>query len=216
MNEKIRLLQEKDKWHPKETLKFCSNAGLDELERAEANAVTARYWWYEEMLKAETYGPDNPPPASGLDYHRWLLKKYGLKWYVDYARRREYRDNPEGIPGRLRAMGVSEADIEAADKPIEVRVAGVSFGNRQKALERLTYYAPEEILVILVPEPENPYDPDAIAVQVLVAGAKKPYCLGYIPRTDTRKVKPFVWKIPELKIHWADTGTYSAKLKITV
>jgi hypothetical protein len=70
------------------------------------------------MEKAGTYGPDNPPPNSGLNYHRYLLKERGLKWYVAYAKRREYADNLAGIPGRLRAMGVSEAEIETVMNPL--------------------------------------------------------------------------------------------------
>jgi hypothetical protein len=99
-------------------LRFYSTATLEQIERAESNTRTARHRWYEEMEQAGTYGPDNPPPASGLDYQRWLLKKYGLKWYVGYAKRREYAENPAGIPGRLRAMGVSETDIEAVLNPL--------------------------------------------------------------------------------------------------
>jgi hypothetical protein len=216
MNEKIRFLKEKGKYVSKDDLKFYSRATLEQIERAERNQKAFEFAWLDDLGRKGEIDPDNPPNVWNITFQRWLLRKYGLKWVVDYLKRREYKDNPEGIPGRLRALGVSEADIEAADKPIEVRVAGVSFGNRQKALERLTYYAPEEILVVLVPEPENPYDPDAIAVQVLVSGMEKPYCLGYVPRTDTQKIKPFVWKIPELKIHQGNADTYSAEIKIAV
>jgi hypothetical protein len=216
MTEKIRFLKEKGKYVSKDDLRFYSRATSGQIERAERNRKASEFFWLDDLDKRGGIDPDNPPNIWVITFQRWLLRKYGLKWVMDYLKRREYRDNPEGITGRLRALGISEADIEAADKPIEVRVAGVSFGNRQKALERLTYYAPEEILVVLVPEPENPYDSDAIAVQVLVAGAEKPYCLGYIPRTDTQKIKPFVWKIPELKIHQGNSDTYSAELKIAV
>jgi hypothetical protein len=216
MTEKIRFLKEKGKYTSKKDLKFYSEATLEQIERVERNQKTFEFDWLDDLDRRGKIDPDNPPNIWAITFQRWLLRKYGLKWVVAYLKRREYKNNPEDIPGRLRTLGVSEFDIDAVDKPIEVKVAGVSFGNRQKALERLTYYAPEEILVILVPEPENPYDPNAIAVQVLVAGAKKPYCLGYIPRTDIQKIKPFVWKIPELKIHQGNADTYSAELKIAV
>jgi hypothetical protein len=118
MTKRLRFLQEKGKLFTREDAKFYSMAARAQLERAEKNAVFFRYQWYEEMERAGTYGPNNPPPASGLDYHRWLLKKYGLKWYVDYAKRREYAQNPEGIPGRLKAMGVPDAEIEAVQNPL--------------------------------------------------------------------------------------------------
>jgi hypothetical protein len=214
MTEKIRFLKEKGKYVSKDDLKFYSRATLEQIERAERNQKAFEFAWLDDLDKRGEIDPDNPPAIWAITFQRWLLRRYGLRWVVDYLKRREYKDNPEGIPGRLQALDVSKADIQALDKPIAVKVAGVSFGNRQKALERLTYYAPEEILTVLVPEPENPYDPDAISVQVLVAGAEKPYCLGYIPRTETQKVKPVIWRIPELKIHQGET--YSAELRIAV
>jgi hypothetical protein len=214
MTEKIKFLKEEGKWHPKEDLAFYSRATLEQLERAEENRKALEFVWLDGLDEKGEIDPDNPPKIWGITFQRWLLRKYGLRWVVDYLKKREYKDNPEGISGRLKALGVSEVDIEDLDRPIEVRVAGLSFGNRQKALERLTYYAPEEILTVLVPEPENPYDPDAIAVKVLVKGSEKAYCLGYIPRDETQKVKPVVWRIPELKIHRGET--YSAKLWIAV
>lgn len=118
MTDKIRFLKEKGKYVSKDDLAFYSRATLEQVERAESNAVLTRYWWYGEMEKAGTYGPDNPPPNSGLDYHRYLLKERGLKWYVAYAKRREYAGNPAGIPGRLKAMGVSDTEIEAVMNPL--------------------------------------------------------------------------------------------------
>jgi hypothetical protein len=216
MTEKIRFLKEKGKYTSKEDLKFYSEATLEQIKQVERNQKAFEFAWLDDLDKRGEIDPDNPPKIYVITFQRWLLRKYGLKWVMDYLEKREYKDNLEGISGRLRVLGISEADMEAAGKPIEVKVAGVAFGNRQKALERLTYYAPEEILTILVPEPENSYDANAIAVQVLVAGAEKPYCLGYIPRTETQKVKPFVWKFPELKIYQNGTGTYNAELKIAV
>jgi hypothetical protein len=228
MTDKIRFLKEKGKYVSKDDLAFYSQATLEQLERAESNAVLARHLWYEEMERAGTYGPDNPPPASGLDYHRWLLKKHGLKWYVAYAKRREYAGDPAGIPGRLRAMGVSEAEIEAVANPLaamrkknskifsianrlaktmgrqdafryarslvgigslSVKVAGVTFGNRQEALRRLEKYQASQIKAAIVPEPENPVDKGALAVMVGIEGGNGMYKLGYVPALNLPVVR---------------------------
>jgi hypothetical protein len=66
---------------------------------------------------------------------------------------------------------------------LELAVRGVSFGNRQEALRRLAAYAPDQRRAFIVPEPENPVDPSALAVMVGVQGGKGLYRLGYVPRT---------------------------------
>jgi hypothetical protein len=94
----------------------------------------------------------------------------------------------------------------------EVRVAGVSFYNRQEALRRLAQYDPKDIHTVLVPEADNSYDPNAIAVQVLVNGSRNIYRLGYVPRTETAIVKAFLGKEPELAI--IDGDIKSARIRI--
>jgi hypothetical protein len=42
-------------------------------------------------------------------------------------------------------------------------VKAVSFGHRQEALRRLARYNPAYVRAVLVPEPENPADPAAVA-----------------------------------------------------
>ncbi|MDR1250618.1 MAG: hypothetical protein LBK62_00470, partial [Treponema sp.] len=66
---------------------------------------------------------------------------------------------------------------------LELAVRGVSFGNRQEALKRLTRYAPEQVRAVLVPEPGNQADPGAVAVMVGVNGGRGLYRIGYVPRT---------------------------------
>jgi hypothetical protein len=61
---------------------------------------------------------------------------------------------------------------------LEMAVKGVSFGNRQEALRRLAAYNPTAIRAVLVPEPENLADPQAVAVRVGVNGGKGLYRLG--------------------------------------
>lgn len=60
------------------------------------------------------------------------------------------------------------------------KVSGVTFGNRQTALEHLTKYSPESITIELAREPHNQYDRNAVAVVAKVNG--KGYKMGYMPR----------------------------------
>jgi len=64
---------------------------------------------------------------------------------------------------------------------LELVVKGVTFGNRQEALKRLTAYAPDQIRAVLVPEPTNPADHAAVAVMVGVQNGRGLYRLGYLP-----------------------------------
>lgn len=77
---------------------------------------------------------------------------------------------------------LASARLELASKlPMHThRIAGVTFDGRQENLRMLTRLSPSTITVILEREPENPYDPNAVAVK-LVDGTK----LGYIPRIET-------------------------------
>jgi|GEM_PF-422520 len=88
---------------------------------------------------------------------------------------------------------------------LEIIVAGVSFGSRQEALSRLATYDPNDIIAVLVPEPACKYDPEAIAVKVMVNGGKGIYTLGYVPKTDTRLVKAFLGAAPEIRLVGGET-----------
>lgn len=62
----------------------------------------------------------------------------------------------------------------------QIRVAGVMAENRQKVLAALANYPSENISKLgfdLVPEPDNQYDPNAVAVYI-----GKQYVIGYVPR----------------------------------
>lgn len=60
---------------------------------------------------------------------------------------------------------------------VETKVAGVTYGNRQKAIEHLSRYAPERIRIHLKREQDNTYDRNAVAVYAAVEG-KGGYCMG--------------------------------------
>ena len=93
---------------------------------------------------------------------------------------------------------------------LELPVTGVSFGSRQEALRKLAAYDPKEIIALLVPEPDCKHDPDAIAVKVMVNGGKGIYTLGYVPRTDTKVVRAFLGRVPEIRL--VDGETKGARI----
>ena len=74
---------------------------------------------------------------------------------------------------------------------VETKVAGVTVGNRQKALEHLTRYEASEISVNLVREATNEYDSNAVKVITAVQG-KGSYAIGYIPATLAKIIAPLL------------------------
>ena len=92
------------------------------------------------------------------------------------------------IANRLKKMGLT---LSAAFKKawelikgntIESKVAGVTKGNRQKALHRiLTHYTPNQVRVWLERDKANLHDNNAIAVMISV-NRSVAYKIGYIPR----------------------------------
>jgi hypothetical protein len=96
---------------------------------------------------------------------------------------------------------------------LEVRAAGVSFGNRQDALRRLAAYRPQDVLAVLVPEPSNPVDPAALAVMVGVQGGRGLYRLGYVPR-EAVPVVATLRGLPHL--HLVEGTTRGARLTLGV
>jgi len=74
---------------------------------------------------------------------------------------------------------------------VAAKVAGVTFGNRQTALEHLTRYEPTDISIDLNREPTNAYDENAVAVVATVEG-KGSYTVGYLARTLAAIVAPLI------------------------
>ena len=95
---------------------------------------------------------------------------------------------------------------------IKLSVKGVSFGTRQEALRRLSQYPVNNIVTFLVPEPENTYDKNAIAVRVGVQYGKGLYTLGYIAKEMTGLVKALKPKTITAQIILGDI--YSARLNL--
>ena len=74
---------------------------------------------------------------------------------------------------------------------LDTKVAGVTFGNRQKAIERLALYAPESITIRLERERDNQHDSNAVAVWAAVEG-KGSYHMGYLPRALAPFIAPLL------------------------
>ena len=104
---------------------------------------------------------------------------------------------------------------------LELAVKGVSFGNRQEALRRLTGYSPGQVKAVLVPEPENKHDPAAVAVLVGVNGGKGLFHLGYVPRDVTPILAALGGQLPALRVvsgtwGWAQKTTFGARVALGV
>ena len=215
MNGVIETMKRKGKFSDRRPYAQYS---LEQIEFEERMKVKFMYNRLDNMFERGEIDFNNPPGVWPVAFQKWILERFGLKRLAEYLRLHEYKDRPEGVRGRLEALGVSKDEIEAVmagKELVKITVAGVAYGSRQKALERLTYYAPEEILTIMVPEPDNPFDGGAIAVKVFVKGSEKSYCIGYIPADKTSKIKPFIEKLPELKIVRSGLS-YGAEIKLAV
>ena len=105
---------------------------------------------------------------------------------------------------------------------LELAVKGVTFGNRQKALRRLAAYNPADIRAFLVPEPENPVDPSAVAVMVGVQGGRGFYKVGYVPAKETAMTKALGNRLSSLRVvsaswQWKgrDLTTYGVRITLS-
>ena len=74
---------------------------------------------------------------------------------------------------------------------LETKVAGVTYGNRQKAIQHLAQYAPESISIRLEREPGNEHDRNAVAVYAAVEG-RGAYQMGYLPRSLAAFIAPLL------------------------
>ena len=106
---------------------------------------------------------------------------------------------------------------------IELPVKGVTFGTRQEALRRLSAYDPAQVRAVLVPEPANPMDKNAVAVMVGVQNGKGLYCLVYLPKEQTRTVKAMRSRHVSLRVVsgcWQYKGkgrlTFGARISLAV
>jgi hypothetical protein len=77
------------------------------------------------------------------------------------------------------------------------------------------------VRAVLVPEPENPADPAAVAVMAGVQGGRGLYRLGYVPRSMAPVAAALGGKLPALRAvagswGWAHKTTFGARLALAV
>ena len=84
-------------------------------------------------------------------------------------------------------------EIANDTRPLGSRVAGVSFRNRQTALERLEKYEPGKVFVTLEREADNLNDGNAVKVLVNIESRDK-YHLGYLPVKMAALLAPLLAK----------------------
>jgi hypothetical protein len=84
--------------------------------------------------------------------------------------------------GLSRSAAFKKAWSIVKSEIIATKAAGVSFGNRQKALERLTQYESDNISIELKREADNQFDSNAVQIIATVKG-KGSYPVGYVPKT---------------------------------
>jgi len=109
---------------------------------------------------------------------------------------REMKSKVMRLGNRLAAqMDRRDAFVEAwrivKAQAVSFPIRGVTVGSRQEALRRLAACEPSQVRVWTVPEPENPVDPNAVAVWVMVQGGRGVYRLGYLPKEQTALASVF-------------------------
>ncbi len=105
-------------------------------------------------------------------------------------------------------------------QPLTLKAAGVTFENRQAALQHLTHYSRYHIALLLRRE-NNPFDVNAIQVIAHVAG-KGSYPIGYLPREWAAVFAPLMDKgmmVParfESVTGGSDIGNYGLRMSVSV
>ncbi|MCL2706398.1 MAG: hypothetical protein FWE72_09360 [Spirochaetaceae bacterium] len=95
---------------------------------------------------------------------------------------------------------------------LKLTVKGVTFGIRQTALKKLTQYPCNKVVTVLVSEPFNAYDKNAIAVKVGVQYGKGLFTIGYIAKEMTGLVRAL--KPKAIKTEVLSGDIYGARLSL--
>ena len=95
--------------------------------------------------------------------------------------------------GASRSAAMVRAWITVKLHRIDTKTAGVTHGNRQQLLARLSRYSPEEITIKLNREPENVADKNAVQVIAAVKG-KGAAVIGYLNRQLAAAIAPLMDK----------------------
>jgi len=127
---------------------------------------------------------------------------------------------------KLRAQGYTRSQAFvlawAMAKGQDTAVNGVTFGNRQKAIERLTRYTPEQVKFTFTRELDNAFDKNAVAVMVSVNGSTQ-YKIGYVPAATAPLVSAILNNGANIKAKlkaivggWADGISYGLRLSMSL
>lgn len=124
--------------------------------------------------------------------------------------------------GMSRSAAMVRAWITVKLRRIETKTAGVTHGNRQKLLARLSRYAPEDITIQLQRESGNAYDSNAVQIVAAVRG-KGSAVMGYLNRQLAAAIAPLLDKGKEIhSIFKAITGgadyrlTYGLNVELAI
>lgn len=99
--------------------------------------------------------------------------------------------------GANRSAAMVQAWITVKLHSIETKTAGVTHGNRQKLLARLSRYSPKDITITLNRESGNIYDSNAVQVVAAVRG-KGSAVIGYLNRQLAAAIAPLLDKGKEI------------------
>ena len=133
------------------------------------------------------------------------------------------------MANRLKKMGLT---LSAAFKKawalvkghtVETKIAGVTKGNRQKALYRIaSKYSPSDVTVKLVRDSANLYDNHAVRVDISVKGSEM-YTIGFIPHNLAYIVSAILDKgiklkaaFKEVRGHYAPYTNYGAVITLQI
>lgn len=95
--------------------------------------------------------------------------------------------------GMSRSAAMVQAWITVKLRRIDTKTAGVTHGNRQKLLARLSRYSPEDITIKLQHEQDNAADKNAVQVIAAVKG-KGSAVMGYLNRQLAAAIAPLLDK----------------------
>ena len=99
--------------------------------------------------------------------------------------------------GMSRSAAMIRAWITVKLRKIETKTAGVTHGNRQKLLARLSRYAPEDITITLNRESGNTHDSNAVQIIAAVRG-KGSAVMGYLNKQLAAAIAPLLDKGKEI------------------
>lgn len=93
--------------------------------------------------------------------------------------------------GFSRSAAMVRAWILVKLPQLTTRVKGVTYKQRQRALEHLGRYSRQDIAITLLHEPHNKHDENAVAVVATVKG-KGSYTMGYLPKGLAALIAPLL------------------------